>query len=120
MLLKKLDPEPTVSADTDWFYRKGAKVFMWFANKPLAAYENYLTNVYKTWFSAGFLKIADFSSRIFDRLVVDGLVNGVAGFFMGLSGNLRRVQSGLVRSYAFVMLVGSMALIAFYLIAYQM
>jgi multicomponent Na+:H+ antiporter subunit D len=120
MLLKKLDPEPTVSADTDWVYRKGAKIFMWFAKKPLAAYEEYLTNIYNRWFSAGFLKLADFFSRIFDRHVVDGLVNGVAAFFMGLSGNLRRTQSGLVRSYAFVMLVGSMVLIAYYLIAYQM
>jgi NADH:ubiquinone oxidoreductase subunit 5 (subunit L)/multisubunit Na+/H+ antiporter MnhA subunit len=93
---------------------------MWFANKPLAAYEEYVTNIYNRWFSAGFLKIADFFSRIFDRHVVDGLVNGVAAFFMGLSGNLRRTQSGLVRSYAFVMLVGSMVLIAYYLIAYQM
>ncbi len=119
MLLKKLDPEPTISVDTDWFYRKGAKVFMWFANKPLAAYEEYLTNIYNRWFSAGFLKSADFFSGIFDRHVVDGLVNGVAAFFMNLSGVVRRAQTGLVRSYAFVMLVGSVALIAFYLFAYS-
>lgn len=36
MLLKFLDPEPAISIDTDWFYRKGAKAFMWFINNPAA------------------------------------------------------------------------------------
>jgi multicomponent Na+:H+ antiporter subunit D len=30
LLLKHLAGEPTISLDTDWFYRKGAKLFMWF------------------------------------------------------------------------------------------
>jgi multicomponent Na+:H+ antiporter subunit D len=117
MLLKKLDPEPTISLDTDWFYRKGAVVFMWVARKPLAAYEAYLSEIYNTWFSAGIMKTAAFLSGIFDRHVIDGLVNGVAGFFMSTGGSLRRTQSGLVRNYALTMLVGSMILVGFYLLA---
>jgi multicomponent Na+:H+ antiporter subunit D len=117
MLLKKLDPEPTISMDTDWFYRKGALVFMWVARKPLAAYEAYLSEIYNAWFTAGILKTAYFLSTIFDRHVIDGLVNGVANFFMSTGGSLRRTQSGLVRNYALTMLVGSMILVGFYLIA---
>src|SRR3989337_2251290 len=30
LLLKRLDPEPTISVDTDWFYRMGARAFIWF------------------------------------------------------------------------------------------
>jgi NADH-quinone oxidoreductase subunit L len=37
---------------------------------------------------------------------VDGLVGGVAGLVSGLGGRLRRVQTGLVRSYAMSMLAG--------------
>jgi len=35
LLLKYLDPENTISLDTDWFYRRGATAFMWLANKPV-------------------------------------------------------------------------------------
>lgn len=30
-------PGPAIYLDTDWFYRKGSKVFMWFIEKPLSA-----------------------------------------------------------------------------------
>ena len=36
LLKKKLQPENTISLDTDWFYRKGAVLFMWVVNNPLA------------------------------------------------------------------------------------
>ena len=32
LFLKALDPENTISIDTDWFYRKGARHFMWLAD----------------------------------------------------------------------------------------
>ena len=37
LLLKKLVPDPTISLDMDWFYRKGGRVFLWFARKPVQA-----------------------------------------------------------------------------------
>jgi multicomponent Na+:H+ antiporter subunit D len=115
MLLKKLDPEPTVSADTDWVYRKGSKVFMWFANKPLTIYEDYLSNIYNRWFSKYILKFSDFLGYVFDTKVIDGFVNGVARFFINFSQVLRVTQSGLVRDYAFCMLLGTVVVIGFYL-----
>ena len=36
LLLKRLDPEPTISVDTDWFYRMGVRAFMWFINNSAA------------------------------------------------------------------------------------
>jgi multicomponent Na+:H+ antiporter subunit D len=36
VIKKKLRPENTISLDTDWFYRKGAVLFMWVVNNPLA------------------------------------------------------------------------------------
>ena len=37
LLLKKLVPDPTISLDMDWFYRKGGRVFLWLARKPVQA-----------------------------------------------------------------------------------
>jgi multicomponent Na+:H+ antiporter subunit D len=115
MLLKKLDPEPTISADTDWVYRKGARVFMWIAKKPLAAYEDYLSNIYNRWFSRFVLKFSDFLGYVFDVKFIDGLVNGIAGFFMNSARAIRVIQSGLVRNYAFSMLLGGIVIIGYYL-----
>ncbi len=115
MLLKKLDPEPTVSADTDWVYRKGSKVFMWFANKPLTVYEDYLSNIYNRWFSKYILKFSDFLGYVFDTKVIDGIVNGMAKFFINCSQVLRVTQSGLIRDYAFCMLLGTVVVIGYYL-----
>jgi len=38
LLLKHVEGEPTITLDTDWFYRKGCKEFMWFINNPLAKF----------------------------------------------------------------------------------
>ncbi|WP_020578383.1 NADH-quinone oxidoreductase subunit L [Actinopolymorpha alba] len=43
----------------------------------------------------------------FDNRGVDGVVNGLAAFVGGLSGMVRRVQTGFVRSYALVMFGGA-------------
>lgn len=43
----------------------------------------------------------------FDNRAVDGFVNGSAAFVGGLSGRLRRVQTGFTRSYALSMLGGA-------------
>ena len=36
MLLKYLGGESYITIDTDWFYRKGARAFMWFVSNPMA------------------------------------------------------------------------------------
>lgn len=115
MLLKKLDPEPTISADTDWVYRKGSRVFMWFVNKPLAIYEEYLSNIYNTWLTRFTLFFSSFLARIFDVRLIDGCVNGVANFFMNLAQTIRVSGSGLVRNYAFTMLLGSVVILTYFL-----
>ncbi|OEV03317.1 NADH-quinone oxidoreductase subunit L [Streptomyces oceani] len=47
-----------------------------------------------------------------DHKVVDGFVNGTAASFGGLSGRMRRVQNGFVRSYAVSMFGGAVLLLA--------
>ncbi|MFJ9412380.1 NADH-quinone oxidoreductase subunit L [Streptomyces sp. NPDC101393] len=47
-----------------------------------------------------------------DHSLVDGAVNGTAASMGGLSGTLRRLQTGFVRSYAVQMLGGAAVLVA--------
>ncbi|MDH5638406.1 MAG: NADH-quinone oxidoreductase subunit L [Nitrospinota bacterium] len=49
--------------------------------------------------------------KFFDVKIVDGTVNGVANWTMGLGGLIRRTQTGLVRNYATVMAAGCLVLI---------
>jgi multicomponent Na+:H+ antiporter subunit D len=120
MLLRKLDPDPTISVDTDWVYRKGSRVFMWFANKPIAACDNYVSDIYNTWFSRLTLFFADFFARVFDVRGIDGMVNGVAAFFINLAGIVRVTASGLVRNYALTMLMGCVVIIGYYVLTFLM
>jgi len=115
LLLKKLTPEPTLNLDVDWFYRKGSKVFMWVANKPIAIYEEYLGEVYNKWFTNFTLRFSNFLWRIFDVKIIDGIVNDIAGFWKDLGGVARLTQTGLVRNYAFFMLLGGIVFITYYL-----
>ena len=46
-----------------------------------------------------------------DRSVIDGIVGGSAAFVGGLSGRMRRLQSGFVRSYALAMLGGAVLVV---------
>ncbi|MFE4397016.1 MULTISPECIES: NADH-quinone oxidoreductase subunit L [Streptomycetaceae] len=48
----------------------------------------------------------------FDSRGLDGVVNGLAAGIGGLSGRLRRVQNGYVRSYALSMFGGTLVLVA--------
>ncbi|PHX76099.1 MAG: NADH-quinone oxidoreductase subunit L [Actinobacteria bacterium] len=48
----------------------------------------------------------------FDRKVVDGTVNGTGALFGGLSVRVRRVQTGYVRTYALLILVGAALVLA--------
>jgi NADH-quinone oxidoreductase subunit L len=52
-----------------------------------------------------------------DAKVVDGAVNGIAEGAVGLGGLVRRLQAGRVRSYAAMMLVGMVVVLAIALMA---
>ena len=140
LYIKKLGTKPVVSLDTDWFYRKGALIFMWWDTNVIAPVDNAVGNSYKTlvlkfgnWLSGmsfkfdveivdGFVSAAKtLALRLSDRLcgmsfkfdveVVDGLVNAAGKLMTGLSIVLRRIQTGLVHDYAVSVFVGLLVLL---------
>ncbi len=108
LFLRALDPENTISLDTDWFYRKGARAFMWFAEKPFARYEQAVSNASETAALPLLNRAARAGLRI-DVVAVDGVVNGVAHSILRGGGALRRLQTGVVTHYALAMIVGVIA-----------
>ncbi|GAP15894.1 NADH dehydrogenase subunit L [Longilinea arvoryzae] len=48
-----------------------------------------------------------------DQGLIDGLVNGIADLLAWLAGLVRRLQTGYVRTYAFAVLVGVVAVLAY-------
>ena len=48
----------------------------------------------------------------FDKSVIDGAVRGIGQIAMSSGSSLRRTQTGFVRSYAMLILIGAAALIA--------
>jgi len=113
MLLKKLTPEPAMTIDTDWFYRKATGVFMWIANKPIAAYEGFISDISNSVILRPLYAVANIALNI-DKYIVDGAVNGVANLVMACSARMRRIQTGLVQHYAVGIVLGILVIITIY------
>ena len=61
-------------------------------------------------------KIANWTWQFVDVRLIDGFVNGLAGFTGWVGNNLRRVQTGYVRNYAFTILIGAIMLLIWLLV----
>lgn len=73
----------------------------------------YLDRFYNHVVVSGFKGIAGFMGQVFDPQGVDGLVNGIGRFFGWVAEGVRRLQSGYVRTYAFVFTVGVLLVLGF-------
>jgi NADH-quinone oxidoreductase subunit L len=74
----------------------------------------YVDDLYNAAIINPFKRIGLFLARVFDPRVIDGMVNGTARF-IGLSGqSLRQAETGYVRSYALVFLVGVVAVLGYF------
>ena len=111
LLIKKLWCEDTISIDTDWFPRKGARTLMWFVNKPLAMLEyNFVGEIYEFIIQKPIMRAAEFF-RWVDTVIVDGFFSGVAELVLRWSRQLQAVQSGQIQQYAMIMVGGVIVLI---------
>jgi len=76
----------------------------------------YLDDVYGALLVMPGKAASAFLAYVFDQRVIDGAVNGVGLAVSRLAGAGRRVQSGLVRTYALGFLLGAVALLVFVLV----
>jgi NADH-quinone oxidoreductase subunit L len=63
------------------------------------------------------LAVGRFANRVFERVVVDGLVTGTEGTVRSAGGVVRAVQNGFVRSYALLLIAGFAGLALYFLLS---
>jgi len=72
----------------------------------------YFDKLYINYFSAGGVGLGKKFWRWIDMAIIDGvMVNGTASLVSGISARLRRIQSGYLYHYVFVMVFGLLALL---------
>ena len=111
MLRKKLGGLRKITLDIDWFYRKGAGVFMQFVNHVVAPIENWFIQVYRQVFRGNLVLGA--KGLWLDKNVIDGAVNAIAAGVVRGAGAMRQMQTGQLQQYALVM-VGSLLILSLY------
>ncbi len=107
-----------INLDTDWFYRKGTRLFVTFSHNVLAKIEyNIIGQAYEYAVIKPLLKIANFL-KILDSSGIDGTYNGMAKGSMKLSNILKEIQTGRAHDYAFIMILGIISMIFIMLISF--
>ena len=111
LLLAHLDPEPKISLDTDWFYRKGSAAVLPLVEGPLARLESgFVGQIYEFVMRRPVLGAAKLL-REFDSRVVDAAVVGVGRLTQDFSQILRTTASGNAQHYGLIMAAGALALV---------
>ena len=117
VLLKHLDPERTISLDTDWFYRRGTAGLLALTRSPLSRLEyGFVGEIYEFVIRRPVLGAADLLRRI-DSLVVDSAFIGVGRSTQAFSQVLKTAASGHAQHYGLIMAVGILALLALVMLA---
>lgn len=107
LLRTYLKPKPYIALDLDWFYRKGARVFMWIASKPISAVNDFADNVWKKIGIAFTMLLARFWSW-FDKQGIDWVIDGSARNVVEGGNQLRQIETGKIQQY-----IGAAVLILF-------
>ncbi len=115
LLIKKLEPEATISLDMDWFYRKGGRAFLWLAKRPIQWADTGVGELYRL---AGLVPLmwSARSTGRFDDRVIDGAVDGLAHSVRGLGRRLRGLQRGQVQQSLVVTFAVLAGLVVVYLL----
>jgi multicomponent Na+:H+ antiporter subunit D len=110
-MLKHLDPEPIVSLDTDWFYRRGSSAVVAFSSGVLARTEDRVGQIYDVIMRWPVLRAAALLREI-DLRGLDAIVVGVGRLTQAVSRSLSVAVSGHAQHYGLIMAVGILLAIA--------
>jgi multicomponent Na+:H+ antiporter subunit D len=111
LLLTHLDPEPTISLDTDWFYRRGSSAVLAFARGRLARAQVSVGDLSDVVMRRFVLDVAS-GLRSVDLRGVDAGMVGVGNLTEAVSRAMSAGVTGHAQHYGLVMAVGVLAVIA--------
>ena len=110
-LLAHLDPEPKISLDTDWFYRRGLSTAMAYAFVALVRAENVLAAAYEGFVRRPLLGAAARLRQV-DASVVDRAAEGIGNITDAVSQSLKMAVTGHAQYYGLMMAAGVLMAIA--------
>lgn len=114
LLLRHLDPEPIISLDTDWFYRRALSVSLAVTQRGLGRLEHIVARISDAVMQGLVLAVAT-RLRDLDVQVIDAAAVGVGRLTQAVSRRLSLGVSGHAQHYALVMAIGVLVAIAFVL-----
>jgi NADH-quinone oxidoreductase subunit L len=77
----------------------------------------FLDEIYRALIVVPFYTLATVFSQVIDKGAIDAVVNGVGSTLRGMSTQIRDIQTGFVRSYGLVMLLGVVMMVAYMVFA---
>ncbi|MDD2556673.1 MAG: Na(+)/H(+) antiporter subunit D [Desulfuromonadaceae bacterium] len=98
VMVKYLKPHDVSNLDLDWFYRKGALVFMWVAKKPINAANEWVSNVYQN-IGLRFTMATARALSWFDWEGIDWALDGSAKSVVKAGEQARQLQTGKLQHY---------------------
>jgi multicomponent Na+:H+ antiporter subunit D len=98
IMVKKLKPGPKINLDLDWFYRKGARVFMGFASRPVLSSDSWINDVYRRIGLRLTMALAKAISW-FDWEGIDWTIDGSARGVVEGGNRLRSLMTGKIQHY---------------------
>ncbi len=98
IMVKYLKPHDVSNLDLDWFYRRGAGWFMWVANKPVSATNEWISNVYQN-IGLRFTMALARALSWFDWEGIDWALDGSARGVVKGGEQVRQFQTGKLQHY---------------------
>ncbi|MDA3901946.1 MAG: Na(+)/H(+) antiporter subunit D [Desulfuromusa sp.] len=98
LMVKYLKPHDVSNLDLDWFYRRGAVWFMWVANKPVNATNEWVSNIYQNIGLRLTMALARALSW-FDWEGIDWALDGSARGVVKGGEQVRQFQTGKLQHY---------------------
>jgi len=111
LLLRHLDPEPGISLDTDWFYRRGLTAALVPLQGGLGRLDAWAGQVHEMVMQRLVLGTAALLREL-DARVIDATAEGVGRLTQAMSQGLRMKVSGHAQYYALIMAAGVLAALA--------
>ena len=84
---------------------------------PLAQAKWYVDEAYNALFVETLRASAQWFADVWDRLIIDGAVNGVASLSRRLGDQVRHIQNGAIPTYALSILLGVVLLVTYFIMS---
>ena len=83
---------------------------------PLLQHKWYVDELYSAVIVSPLLTLSRWFAIVFDRRLIDGLVNGIGRLSLTTGEGARRIQNGAIPTYALSILIGVVAVVIYFVV----